>query len=95
MTRSTAKGSSPVAIHPTYPNLLRARLLDLGASRLSSRRGLFAFVLLNVDRLSLLRHVLGRTRLALRVDPLTPALWTSYGIGLLANRSPGARDRYR
>jgi hypothetical protein len=72
-----------------------SKLLDIGLSRLSSRRGLSPFVLEVVALAKLPHHVLGRTCLALRVDLLPPALWTSCGGGLLANHSPGARDRFR
>ena len=93
MPHSQFEGSVSVTLHPTYPNLLRPKLLDIGLSRLSSRRGLSSFVL------PVLSPALCSVTLR-RVPCLTrrltsSALWTSSVASLLANHSLGAHDRFR
>ena len=45
MPYSQFEGSVSVTLHPTYPNLLRPSILNIGLSRFPSIRGLSAFVL--------------------------------------------------
>ena len=93
MPHSPEEGSSPVAIHPTYPNLLRSSILNIGLSRFPSIRGLSAFVLGLISPASCcvtLRRVPYLTR---RLT--SSALWTSSVASLLANHSLGAHHRFR
>jgi hypothetical protein len=93
MPYSQSEGSVSVTLHPTYPNLLRSKILHLGLSRFPSIRGLSAFVLglISPARCSVtLRRVPYLTR---RLT--SSALWTSSVSSLLANHSLGAHDRFR
>jgi hypothetical protein len=91
MPHSPEEGSSPVAIHPTYPNLLRSSILNIGLARLPSRRGLSTFVLGLISPASCCVTLEGSLPYA---SSFLPALCRAQ-VGLLANHSLGAHDRFR
>jgi hypothetical protein len=66
MPHSSAEGAVSVTLHPTYPNLLRSKILHLGLARFPSIRGLSTFVLGWNHRLVATSHL--EVLLALRVD---------------------------